>query len=288
MPLPRRLRLAALAALAGVIPLLPVATPAPEPGTAIEAATMTIEELMRATALDELFNQFGATIEAAPAEQGLPMPAAMRDAWTIAVRQTFDSGDMHAELAAALDGRFTAEELAVYDEFYSSDFGIRVTGIERAVTSLGPEQQLIVQSEGLELAEGAGDRRNAQIDEMLALVHAELTTDIVAQSVRGMLIGMSLSGQQGDIEVPWEEIDAQLKAIMPGIAAEITMTQRAIVFYAYKDLTEAELEDYVVFLRTEAAQKLYALVVVSAGDVIAQRMTTFGENLVAALNRVSV
>jgi hypothetical protein len=280
-----RFRRTALALLTALVALVPAATPAPEPPP-IEAA-MTIEELMRATALDELFSQFGASIQGAPDEQRLPMPIGMRDAWTVAVRQTFDADQMHAEFALLLDGNFTPDELAAYAEFYGSDFGIRVTEVERAVTMLPPDAQLAAQNEGLALAASADDRRNAQIDEMLELVHAELTTDIVAQSVRGMLIGMSLTDQQGDIEVPWEEIDAQLQAIMPGIAEEIAMTQRAIVFYAYENLTEADLDEYLVFLRTEPAQKLYALVVVAAGEVIHNRMRTFGENLVTAMNRTS-
>jgi hypothetical protein len=280
-----RFRLVSLALLTALVPLTPTATPAPEP-PAPETA-MTIEELMRATALDELFSQFGASIHGAPDEQGLPMPTGMRDAWTVAVRQTFDADQMHAEFASLLEGDFTPDELAAYADFYGSDFGIRVTEVERAVTLLPPDQQLAAQSKGLALAAAADDRRNAQIDEMLELVHAELTTDIVAQSVRGMLIGMSLTDQQGDIEVPWEEIDAQLEAIMPGIADEIAVTQRAIVFYAYENLSEADLDEYLLFLRTMPAQKLYAMVVVAAGEVIHNRMRSFGENLVTAMNRTS-
>src|SRR5690606_31707085 len=134
---------------------------------------------------------------------------------------------------------------------FSAPFGMNVTEIERTVTTLPPEMQLVARDEGLALVGEADPRRFEQIEEMLRLVSADLAVAIVRQSVRGMLIGMSMSGQQGDIEVPWDEIDAHLDAIMPEIEADVATTQRAIMYFAYRELTEGELDTYLAFLRTE-------------------------------------
>ena len=266
-----------------------VAGPATLPAAAQTAPALSTDELMRATALDEIFSQFGASIEAAPAEQGVPFGGPMQAAWTAAVREVFDAGRMHDTLAAALEDKFSDEDYAAYAEFFGSDFGIKVSSIEREVTVLPPEGQLAARDAGISLAAASeGTRRSEQVEEMLQLVSADIATSMIRQSVRGMLIGMSMNGQQGDIEVPWEEIDAHLSAIMPDIEADVALTQRAMMYFAYNDLTEAELDTYLDFLRTDAARKFYAVAAYSIGEIIAERMEAFGETLSRKLAQVNV
>jgi hypothetical protein len=275
-----------------VVALLALGTfagPATLPAAAQTAATLSTDELMRATALDEIFSQFGPSIEAAPAEQGVPFTGPMFAAWTGAVREVFDADRMHNALAAALEDKFSDEDYAAYAEFFRSDFGVKVSNIEREVTVLPPEGQLAAREAGIGLASAsAGSRRSEQVEEMLRLVSADIATSMIRQSVRGMLIGMSMNGQQGDIEVPWEEIDAHLTAIMPDIEADVALTQRAMMYFAYNDLSEAELDTYLAFLRTESAQKFYAVAAYSIGELIAERMEAFGETLSRKLAQVNV
>ncbi|HHY49586.1 MAG TPA: DUF2059 domain-containing protein [Alphaproteobacteria bacterium] len=253
-----------------------------------EATALTTAELMRATALDEVFTQFGAAIEAAPREQAVPFNAAMHGAWVEAAREIFAADRMHGDLALALEDKFTTGDVATYAAFYAAPFGRRVTERERAIVALDPAAQLAARDVGAELAEAAPPERQGQVDEMLKLVSADISTQMVRESVRGMLIGMSVTGQRGDITVPWEEIDAQLEALMPGLEAEVAQTQRAMMFFAYRDFTDAELDEYLAFLRTEAAQKFYAIAAYAIGEIIAERMHAFGEALAAKLGRVNI
>jgi hypothetical protein len=259
------------------------------PGLAqAQSAAMTMDELMHATALDDIFTQFGPGIASAPDEQGMPMVGAQKAAWEQSAAEVFGADRMHADLARALSDKFDPEDIAIFDGFFRSSFGEMVSEIERSVTLLPPVEQEAARQTGIALAAAADPRRNAQIDEMLKLVSAEIATAIVRQSVRGMLIGMSMTGQSGDIEVPWEEIDAHLDTIMAGVEADVQLTQRAMMFFAYSDLSEAELDQYLEFLRTTAAQKLYAIAAYSIGEIITSRMEEFGETLARRLAQVSV
>jgi hypothetical protein len=195
---------------------------------------------------------------------------------------------MHRDLARALDDKFSPDDYRVYAEFFASPFGQRVTTVERAATLLSPDEQLAARGEGEALAAAAPSRRLEQVDEMLRLVSAEISVEMVKQSIRGMLIGMSVTRQQGDISVPWDEIDAQLALLMPGVEADIAATQRAMMFYAYREFTEADLDTYLTFLRTEAAQRFYAVAAYSVGQIIGERMHAFGEALVTMMGRVNV
>lgn len=280
----RPLVLAAFLALAA----LDASAAQTRPIAATENMEITVAELMQATALDDIFTQYGASIALAPQEQGAAFTASMRTAWTGAAREVFAADAMHAELAAALEGTFSPEEIATFATFFRSDFGRRVSAIEREVTALPPAEQASALDEGLALASESAARRHTQIEEMLKLVSADIATSMVRQSVRGLLIGMAVNGQHGDIEVPWDEIDAQLATLMPGIEADITATQRAMMFYGYRDLSEEELDSYLEFLRTDAAQKFYAVAAYSVGRIITDRMQTFGETVARKLAQVNV
>lgn len=286
----RALAVAALLYPLGIEASAPSPIQAQETQVQTETAAISVAELMRATALDEVFTQFGAAIEASPQEQGVPFDATLMGIWVEAAREVFDTKSMQGALAAALEGKFSPEEEAVLAAFFRSDFGHRITGLERAVQTLGPQSQLAARAVGLSLVEAIaeGSRRDLQFDEIMTLVSADIASAMVGQSVRGMLIGMSLVQQRGDIEVPWEEIDLHLAQILPGIEADVTSTQRAVMAYAYRDLPDAELDTYLEFLRTPSAQKFYALASYSIGRIVTDTMTTFGERLASKMGRVNV
>jgi hypothetical protein len=100
---------------------------------------------------------------------------------------------------------------------------------------------------------------------------------MVGQSVRAMLLGMAVSHQHGDIEVPWSEIDAQVTAMMPDLQARVSASQRALMAYAYRDLSDGDLDRYISFLETPAAQKLYSSAAIAVGRIVTHGMSTFGK-----------
>jgi hypothetical protein len=282
------LRALALAAVLGLGALLPPLAPAPALAQSEPAAALSLEQLLHATSLDEVFTQFGPGIAAAPEEQAIPFVGAQRHAWEQSALEVFDAARMNAAVARLLDGKFEPEEMAAFGAFFGSPFGQTITATERAINLLSPAEQDAVRELGMNLAAAGSPARQAQVTEMLKLVSADISTAIVRQSVRGMLIGMSMSGQRGDIEVPWEEIDAQLDGIMAAVEVEVLQTQRALVFYAYRELSDAQIEQYLEFLRTAAAQKLYAIAAYAIGETIAERMQRFGETFARRLAQVSV
>ena len=58
-------------------------------------------------------------------------------------------------------------------------------------------------------------RRATQLDEIMELVSAEIDRTMAGAIDAGNADRHVMSRQRGDIEVPWEEIDAQLAAMMP-------------------------------------------------------------------------
>jgi len=277
----------ALCLAAAPLPAL-AATPAPSPAETV--APMTTGELMAATALDQLFSSFAETIAASPEQQGLPLPEGFARTWKETSFAVFKAHEMHAALARAFADRFDAAEMTELAAFYRSDFGKHVSAIEAAIQVMSVDEQLAARDEGFAVLDAADpeSRRIKQIDEIMVLVSAEVGRTMLGQAMRAMMVSMAMSGASGDIEVPWSEIDAQLAMMLPGLEQEVAATQRALMAYAYNDLSDDELERYIEFLRTDVSKKFYAVLGYSVGIIMENAMSRFGQELAARLNRVNV
>lgn len=269
--------------------LTPVASPLTSIRPALaQSQQIAVAELMRATALDEVFTQFAATIAASARAEEISNDEIFLKHWEATATAVFDAGDLHQRLAKALEGKFSADEQVVLGAFFHSEFGKRMTVLERDAARLEPAAQIAAIAEGQELVAAASVIRQTQIDALMELVSAEISAAMVGQSVRALLLGLSVSHQQGEVTVPWQEIDTQVEAMMPGLLADVGRTQRAMMAYVYRDLTDADLDRYIEFLRTPAAQKFYAVAAYAVGRIVADGMSAFGEAFAARMQSVNV
>ena len=281
------MRLAMLVAMLGlgVSTLL-----APPPVIAAETriAEFSVAELMQATALDMIFDQFGEAIATSARVSDISTDEIFLSHWEAAAASSFNGPALRARLAGMLDGKFSADERAALGTFFRSDFGRRISVLERDVARLGVEDQITALAEGETLSDTADGVRSTQLDDLMELMSAEISGVMAGQSMRALLLGMSVSHQRGDIEVPWQEIDAQVEAMMPSLIADHTRAQRAMMAYAYRDLNDDELDQYIAFLRTAPAQKLYAIAAFAVGQIVARSMSSFGETLAARMSSVNI
>jgi tellurite resistance protein len=280
-----------VAMLVAVLGLAGLAMPTPSPSWAAEAqvaADFPVSELMQATALDLIFDQFGAAIAASARVSDISTDEIFLSHWEAAAASSFNGAALRTRLASTLDGKFSADERAALGEFFRSDFGHQISSLERAVAKLSVEDQVAALSEGGALSDEAGAVRSTQLDDLMELMSAEISGVMAGESMRALLLGMSVSHQHGDIEVPWQEIDAQVEAMMPSLLADHTRAQRAMMAYAYRTLTDDELERYITFLRTPPAQKLYGIAAYAVGQIVARSMSSFGETLAARMASVNI
>jgi len=281
-------RAVAIALCLAVAPL-PAFAVTPVTAPAQTVAPMTTEELMQATALDQLFSTFAETIAASPEQQGMPLPDGFAETWKATAFAVFKADAMHDALAKAFADRFDDAELSELAIFYRSDFGKHVSEIEAAIQAMGVEEQLAARDEGFAILDDADpdSRRIKQIDEIMVLVSADVGRTMLGQAMRAMMVSMAMAAS-GDIEVPWDEIDAQLATMLPGLEQEVEATQRALMAYAYDALSDDELDRYIEFLLTDVAKKFYAVLGYSVGVIMEKTMSKFGQELAYRLNRVNV
>ena len=281
------MRVAMLVAVLGLAaPVL--AAPPPLIAAETQVTDFSVADLMQATALDLIFDQFGEAIAASARVSDISTDEIFLSHWEAAAASSFNGPALRSRLANSLDGKFSADERAALGEFFRSDFGIRISALERAVAKLSADDQIAALTDGETLSDEATVVRSAQLDDLMELMSAEISGVMAGQSKRALLLGMSVSHQRGDIEVPWQEIDAQVEAMMPSLIADHTRAQRAMMAYAYRGLGDDELDLYLDFLRTAPAQKLYAMAAYAVGNIVARSMSSFGETLAARMASVNI
>lgn len=259
--------------------MLCAALPAPA------AETVSIAEVMRATALDTIFDQFGATISAAAVDQQISQNRVFLERWGDAAQRAYNGPAMRDRLAGTLEAELTERNRDQLGSFFSSELGRKISAAERQVALLGPDAQLAVADEGRSLMRAADAARLEQLDRINT---PEMARAFVRQGLRAMLVGLSVAGQSGTIVLPWPAIDTQVEAMMPELTRSALDNQKAMMAYAYRDLSYAELDAYVTFLASPAATMLTRRASEAANAILKDATNSFGQALAARMSGVGV
>src|SRR5690606_32297253 len=191
-----------------------------------------------------------------------------------------------ARLVRMLERGLEAAELARVRDFLNSPFGSRVTRLEQQAQAIGSEQQIAAIARGQVLYLQADAGRRALLEQLLELSGAELAFAVLGESLRGLAVGMHLVAH-GDLDVPWEEIDALVEARLVGMRQSLAEASRGALALTYAELSDDELADYVAFLAAPATRKFYAVASVTVSALIREAMFALGEDVAARLQRVA-
>jgi hypothetical protein len=246
----------------------------------------TSSDLIRTIGLDNVFVQFGRSIAGSPRQHGIADPRFL-DAWEASALQVFGDSKLNARLEASLAQTLNSDELLRIEGFLASPFGQRLTRLEQATQAIAADHQVAALAKGQRLYWAVSERRKTQLEELLSLSGAEMTFAVIGESLRGMALGLKLSAG-GDIETPWEEIDNSVKLQLAGMKQSLSEAAHAALAYTYNELTDTELENYLVFLRTPAARKFYDTATLAVGDIIRQTMFELGESVAISMRRVDI
>lgn len=246
----------------------------------------TSTDLIRMIGLDNVFTQFGRSIAISPRQHGIA-DARFLDTWESSALSAFSDEELKARLEQSLSRTLSEDELAGIGSFLASSFGQRVTRLEQATQAIAADQQVAALAKGKTLYWRVTERRKSQFEELLDLSGAEMTFAVIGESLRGLALGLHLSSG-GDIETPWEEIDNAVKLQLAGLKASLTEAAQASLAFTYSELSDAELETYLAFLRTPAARKFYDTATLTVGDIIRETMFGLGESVANSMQRVDI
>jgi hypothetical protein len=208
-------------------------------------------------------------------------------AWETGVAASFGSGALNAELIDRL-GALDPADLAGVADFLGSTFGLRVAALEHTAQAVPADQQLAVLAKGQTLYWRISETRRAQFDELIHLSGMEVSFVLLSETLRAAAVSLHMSQDTGDLEVPWEEIDAGVVDQLSGMHDRLLEATRATFAYTYDSLTDAEIEEYLAFLRAPAAQRFYGAATAAVGDIIQRTMIDLGQRIAAKLNAIQI
>jgi hypothetical protein len=276
--------------LSHLVPLVLVLLVPVVPADAEEARldSSAIAALMQATALNDVFSQFGAGIAAQARLDDISTDQVFLAHWHATADKVLDAETLSRRLSQALSGRISVGEETELNLFFMSPLGRRISVLERDVARLAPAAQREAIYLGQGLVNAVAPDRRKLLDRLMALSSTEISRSMVCQSVRAMLVGLALAHQRAPIELPWADIDAQVAAMQPGLVSELGTEQRALMAYAYRGLTDADLTQYVGFLEKPSARHFYAEAAFAVNQIVSTVMREFGETLAARMASVSI
>jgi hypothetical protein len=256
---------------------------APMPLTAAETASGA---LMRQIGIDTLFRDFGSTLAVSPRQHGIDDEHFLA-AWEKCASAAFGNDDLNRRLQQSLNGSLSDEEMRGIGGFFASPLGLKLGGLERATRQIAPDRQLETLAKGKTLYFVSPELRRARFDEVMTLSGAEMSFAMLGESLRGMALGLHLSAK-GDIDLSWDEIDAEVEIKLSGLRESLIDATRSTLAFTYAELSDAELEAYLDFLRAPATRKFYSAVTIAIGQILEQTMFDLGQDVAARLSAVSV
>jgi hypothetical protein len=244
------------------------------------------ERLLAIAGLDGIFQRFGETV-AGSARRGGISDKRFIETWEATTREAFGRTDLALSLRASLDRELAADEATGIESFYASPAGGRVAALEALTQAIDPARQLETIAKGQARYLAASSRRQQQIEELLTLSNAEFTFALLAESLRGMALGLHLS-KSGDIAVPWEEIDAGVAAQLEGMRDSLSEASRGVMAFTYAPLSDDELDAYLDFMRDPATRRFHAVTTLVIGSAIRDTMASLGPKVAEKLAAVAI
>jgi hypothetical protein len=243
--------------------------------------------VLRSAGFGDVFLAFGQSVAGSPRLQGVTDERFLR-AWERGAARAFSARTLNDELASRLGSTLDAGELTGIADFLASPLGRRVAALEHATQTVPASEQLDVLAKGQVLYWRISDMRRAQFEELMRLSGAEVSFSLLAESLRAAAVGLHMARDTGDLEVPWEEIDAGVDSQLSGMKDRLLEATRATFAYTYDALSDGEIEAYLVFLRAPAAQKFYSTATLVVGDIIRRTMIALGQSVAARLNAIQI
>lgn len=183
-------------------------------------------------------------------------------------------------VAALVDGKFDDAEYDALEAYFSQGAGLRVTEAEKFAQS--PENAGELEAETPGIIEDLLANNPERLDQIERMIEA---TDVVGSgTAMAMNLGYAMiSGMASAGELPGGFTDDQilmmLNARRDQIEAEVLNNAVLSAAYTYRDISNADMADYLVFLQSDLGRKLYSVIENAQVEVLTAASRQFGHDL---------
>jgi hypothetical protein len=257
-------------------------------GAAQAANPPPIDRLMTESGLDQILVELGDGVAHSAADSGVT-DKDLLGKWQAVSGTMFKIDRLNGRLGEAL-GKYALSEddQAAVEKFYGSDLGKRLVAAEVASDRLDYDQTGAAIDEGKKITATLSARRSAQYGRYWDLANAPSLAIGDGLLRTGVLAVFLSHSHGGDPTIPWPAIDTAMDAVASKALPDIRDNMTWGNAYVYKDFSDDELETYLDFLASAAAQRFYAACTAALDEVVGDEVTRFGATIAGAVNAVAI
>ena len=228
--------------------------------------------------IDEVPLMLGMTLQQQQAQ--LQMPDWQLQALSDALEAGFQPEPMKNDVRGHLEDRLSAGDADAAIAWLESPLGQRVTELEGRAAEPAVQQEIMQRLQSGDAADVSDDRQGLleRFDE------ATRASDMSVEMVIGIQHGLVSAILQA-AGAPAEQLDmalGQLEAARPQIATAVAAQNQATFGVIYRDLSDAEMADYVEFAESGAGRAYHEAMFTGFADAMESAATRSGEAMAAA------
>jgi regulator of RNase E activity RraB len=237
------------------------------------------EAILRLLGFDTAISSFVAEVKSTDTglESNYPEFDAARDALA---ERIFRPDALFTAVAARVDDKFDDAEYDALEAYFSKGVGLRVTQAEKYAQS--PENDAERAAETPAIIEDLLANNPERLDQIEQMIEA---MDVVGS---GTAMAMNLayamiSGMASTGKLPGGMTDDQilmmLNARRDQIEAEVFNNTVLSAAFTYRDISNADMADYLDFLQSDLGRKLYSVMESAQVEVLTAASRKFGHDL---------
>jgi regulator of RNase E activity RraB len=237
------------------------------------------EAILRLLGFDTAISSFVAEVKSTDTglESNYPEFDAARDALA---ERIFRPDALFTAVAARVDDKFDDAEYDALEAYFSQGVGLRVTQAEKYAQS--PENDAERAAETPAIIEDLLANNPERLDQIEQMIEA---MDVVGS---GTAMAMNLayamiSGMASTGKLPGGMTDDQilmmLNARRDQIEAEVFNNTVLSAAFTYRDISNADMADYLDFLQSDLGRKLYSVMESAQVEVLTAASRKFGHDL---------
>lgn len=244
-------------------------------------AEPTLRDINEMSGFDEVVAGFSEAFIGATNNPELVERPELREALALASEGAFDTDRMISAIEDLVAPKISREHLTALHAFYDSPLGRKISAVEvAAARDTQPEQ---TQQQGKEILSTLAERDPARLALYRDICDALDAIDLAESLVLNISYAM-LAGAVGAARatVTDEELATALQAQLGSIRELAEATVFESMAWTYRDISPAELRDYLAFLKTPAAERFYDATMTAFETVATAEARMFGHRLFVA------
>lgn len=248
-------------------------------GTAFAAENTGAAKLLHLMGFDVSIEQLSLQMQTAPdVDRGFPEQV-KRD-WAQVAQKAFQPDRIMQAATVYLDDKLSAKELAAAETYFTGPLGRKVTALENESQQAGNSDKIAKLGPKLlyDLAQDNPERLR-QIEDMIEALGAVEAGTSVAMNIAFAMNSAIISSSENPNAITDDQLLSAISSRHDAIADRMRQTLLYDTAYIYRDISNAELDDYIGFLKGDLGRKIYSNMNLVFEQELTRAATEFGREL---------